>query len=156
MSSDCTAKWRLDREPEPTRHQDRIAASRRCKFAYIVGNASFSFSDRSSLSSVSNIWNPECLSVNLNLLQSMLGQIFLFQTEKSEVWQVAQDRLKPAMLCQNFAHPRIGKLVHIKSEHGDVLRCAWGSNRIEDRLRKIFAEVNAALFKFQHCGNLIV
>ena len=55
----------------------------------------------------------------------MFGQVLLLQTEKGEVWQIAEHGLKPAVFGQDFAHARIVKLVHIKSEHGDVLRRAW-------------------------------
>src|ERR1044072_3981191 len=85
----------------------------------------------------------------------MLGQVLFFKAEESEVRQVAEHRLEPTVLRQNLAHWRIVKLHDVKREHGDVLRSPGRGDRIEDRLGKVFAEKNAALFKFEDFGDLI-
>src|SRR3977135_1841824 len=103
-----------------------------------------------------NVRNPESLPVNLDALQSILWQVFFFQTEKGEVWQVAQYCLKPPAICQNLAHARIVKFVDVECEHRDVLRGSRRCYRIENRLGKVLAEINTAALELQHFRDLLM
>src|SRR5712671_3294035 len=50
-----------------------------------------------------NVRNPERLPVDLDPLQSAIRQFFLCQSQKSEMRQVAKNRLEPTVLRQDVA-----------------------------------------------------
>src|SRR5436190_24043388 len=79
-----------------------------------------------------DVRDPKHLPVDLDTAQSMLRQVFLFQTEKRKVRQIAQDRLEPAVLRHDLAHARVLKLVHVEREHCYVLRRAGCGDRIKN------------------------
>src|SRR5262245_1670678 len=91
--------------------------------------------------------NPKYLSINFNAPQSVLRQVFLFQTKKREVRQIAEYGLKPTMLRQDFAYARIFKLINVEREHRDVLRRAGRGDRVKNRLGKILAEVDTCFLE---------
>src|SRR4029079_6158104 len=99
--------------------------------------------------------DPEHLPVDLQITESVFRQILLFQAEKGEVRQVTQHSLKPTVLRHDFADSRILKLVDVKRQHRDVLRRARRCDRIKNRLRKIFTEVNPGLLEFKNLRNLL-
>src|SRR6185503_4729364 len=101
------------------------------------------------------VWDPKYLPVYFDTSQPMLREVLFFQTEKGEVWQIAEDGLKPTMLAHDFAYPRILKFVDVKREHCDVLRSSRRGKRIQNRLRQVLAEVNTALFQFEHFRYLL-
>src|ERR1041385_5235394 len=102
-----------------------------------------------------HIRDPEHLSINLETAQSVLRQIFLFQTEKREVRQIAKYGLEPTMLRHDLAHARVIKLIDVERQHRDVLRGAGRGDRVKNRLREIFAEVNSDLLELQNFRNLL-
>src|SRR6185503_14812699 len=101
------------------------------------------------------IRDPKHLTVDFQTAESVFRQVFLFQTEKGEVRQVAQHSVEPTMLRHDLADARILKLVDVKCQHCDVLRRSRRRDRIKNRLRKIFTEVNTRLLKLQNLGNLL-
>ena len=80
------------------------------------------------------VWDPKNLTINLNASQAMLRQVFLFQTEEREVWQIAEDGLKPAMLRHDLSHARVFELIDVKRQHRNVLRRSRRSDRVKNRL----------------------
>src|ERR1041384_911403 len=102
-----------------------------------------------------DIRDPEHLSVDFDAAQSVLWQVFFFQTEEREVWEIAEYGLEPTVLCHDLAHARIFELVDVESEHRDVLRRARRGDRVENRLGKVFAEVNSGFLELQNFGNLL-
>src|SRR5829696_691737 len=94
-----------------------------------------------------HVRDPKDLAVDLDVSEAVLRQVLLFQTEKREVRQIAEDRLEPSMLRHDLAHSRIFKFVDIERQHRDVLRSAGRGDRVQNRLREIFAEVNAIFFE---------
>src|SRR5688500_20178416 len=89
-----------------------------------------------------HVWDPKYLTVDLNASQTTLRQVFFFQTKKREVWQIAEDGLKPTMLGHDLADARIIKLVDVERQHRDGLRSSRCGNGIKNRLRQVIAEVN--------------
>ena len=93
------------------------------------------------------IGNPEYLPIDLEAAQSVLWEVLFFQTEKREVWQVAEYGLEPTVLRHDFAHARILKFVNVERKHRDVLRRSWSGDRVENRLGKVFAEIDPRLLE---------
>src|SRR4029079_10862263 len=96
------------REPRgPVRHQkssrslQRTRPGRRARHYQIWRDSCFGLTNY--------VGNPERLTVNLDAFQSIFRQVFLFQAEEREMWQITQDGLKPTMFRQNLAHARIEK-----------------------------------------------
>src|SRR5712692_3873070 len=87
-----------------------------------------------------NVRNPKRLAIHLDSLQSSLRQLCFFQTQKSKVRQIAQHRLKPAVIGEEFAHSPVQKFIRVESQHSDVLRSSGRGDRIKHRFREIFAE----------------
>ena len=57
-----------------------------------------------------------------NVLQTAQLQFGFFETEKGEVWRVADDRLVPTVIVENTTDLGIRILRNIEREHGQVLR----------------------------------
>src|SRR6266496_2076760 len=83
---------------------------------------------QSRAEALSNIGNPKSLIMNLNALQPARRQFFLSQSEKGEVWQIAQNGLKPTVKRQNLSHSLVQKLVCVECQHGNVLRSSRRGN----------------------------
>src|SRR6266496_4354490 len=77
---------------------------------------------------LSNIGNPKSLIMNFNTFQTARRQFFLSQSEKGEVWQIAQNGLKPTVKRQNLSHSLVQKLVCVECQHGNVLRSSRRGN----------------------------
>src|ERR1044072_832970 len=99
------------------------------------------------------VWNPEYLSIYFETAESMLREGFLFQAEKREVREIAEHGLKPTMLREDLAYARMFKLVNVEREHCDVLRRTGRGDRVKNRLREIFTEVNARFLELQNLGD---
>src|SRR4029453_16489768 len=107
------------------------------------------------MSEARHVWNPKDLPVHLDVTQTILRKIFFFQTKKGEMRKVAKHRLKPSMLRHNLSHAGVFELVNIESKHRNMLRRSRCSDRIKNRLRKIFAEIDSILFEFEYFGYLL-
>ena len=68
-----------------------------------------------------NVGNPKFLPVCFYGLQASGLQINFFDPQERKVRQVAEHRLKPAMLREKPANTRVEKFVRVKCEHRDVL-----------------------------------
>lgn len=69
----------------------------------------------------SHIGNPESLAVGLDTLQPATWQFRFCQAQKSEVRQIAEDRLEPSVLRENLADSSFRKLIGVEGQHRDVL-----------------------------------
>ena len=70
---------------------------------------------------LSNVWDPEFLTICLYGFKPALGQFRFWQSQKREMWKIAQDGLKPTVDRHNLAHTRIVEFVCVKRQHCDVL-----------------------------------
>src|ERR1700682_4557035 len=77
----------------------------------------------------SNVRNPKRLALQLDSLQSSLRQLCFFQTQKGKVRQIAQHRLKPTVIGEEFAHSPVQKFIRVESQHSDVLRSSGRGDR---------------------------
>src|SRR5262245_57126332 len=80
-----------------------------------------------------DVRNPDYLAIELHTLETIFRQVLFFQAEKSKVRQVAQNGLKPPMFAHNFAYSGVLELVYVIGQHGYVLRCSRGGDRVENR-----------------------
>src|SRR3981081_4666381 len=86
------------------------------------------------LSSSGHIRNPERLTVNFDISQAAVRQVLFLKSHEGEVRQIAQHRLKPSVLGENFADSLVKKFVGVESQHGNVLRGSRRGNRVKHRL----------------------